>query len=224
MSLVYSPIKEKRNLFSGMSITGILICINVIFFLIVAPFWVLGVDIENFIAIKPSNILALKYLWTPLTSMFMHSKYLIIHLFVNMLSLFFVGSFIEKILGRTRYLWFYLFSGIFAGLFYVAVSYFTGTNLQTPAVGASGAIFALVGLLVLLTPNLPVMIFFIPIPIKVKYAAPGLLVLLWLISLTTGIPIGNVAHLGGLVAGLIYGMYLRIKFKNKTAYISKYFS
>ena len=57
-----------------------------------------------------------------------------------------------------------------------------------------------------------------------KYAAPGILIVLWLISIAGNVPIGNTAHLGGLIAGLIYGTYLRKKYKNKTKYISKFFS
>ena len=74
-----------------------------------------------------------------------------------------------------------------------------------------------------LTPNLPVYIMFIPIPIKIKYAAPGMLIVLWLISVAGNIPIGNTAHLGGLIAGLVYGIYLRSRYKNKVREINKYF-
>lgn len=83
------------------------------------------------------------------------------HLLFNMISLFFIGNFVEKIIGRKRFFWFYLISGILAGLFYVILSYFFGVgyigeklfiNPNIFAVGASGAIFALLGLLSLLTP------------------------------------------------------------------------
>jgi uncharacterized protein len=154
--------------------------------------------------------------------MFMHGGFL--HIFVNMISLFFVGSLVEKILGSKRYLAFYLIAGIFASLLFVFSALFLPSDLNAYAVGASGAIFGLIGLLVIVTPNLPVYIFFIPIPIKMKYAAPGMLVVLWLISIAGSIPIGNTAHLGGLVAGLIYGGYLRIVYKNKTKMIQSYFS
>ena len=73
-------------------------------------------------------------------------------------------------------------------------------------------------------PNLPVYIMFIPIPVKMKYAAPGILIILWLISVAGDVPIGNTAHFGGLLTGLIYGIYLKRKYKNKTKYIGKFFS
>ncbi|MEX2017629.1 MAG: rhomboid family intramembrane serine protease, partial [Candidatus Pacearchaeota archaeon] len=65
---------------------------------------------------------------------------------------------------------------------------------------------------------------FIPIPIKAKYAIPGLLAVLWLISAAGTILIGNTAHLGGLLAGVVYGIYLRRKFPNKTRILSQHFS
>jgi len=65
---------------------------------------------------------------------------------------------------------------------------------------------------------------FIPIPIKIKYAAPGILILLWIISITANVGIGNTAHLGGLICGLVYGIYLRKKYKNKIKMISRQFS
>jgi membrane associated rhomboid family serine protease len=146
------------------------------------------------------------------------------HLFANMVSLLFIGSLVEKILGRRRYLYFYLFSGLFAGLFFVISSLFIVSDLNTFAVGASGALFGLIGILVLLTPNLPVFLMFIPIPVKMKYAGPGMLVLLWFISVAGNVPIGNMAHFGGLIVGLVYGVYLRNKYKKKTEHLKRHFS
>ncbi len=212
--------KRKKNFFPSMSINTILIAANVIcyiLFLIIASF--VGWD---YIALKPFNILSGQYIWTFLTSMFMHGG--IFHLFVNMFSLMFVGSLVEKILGPKRYFWFYLLSGLFAGLFFVLISFLFSIDLNSFAVGASGALFGLIGFLMLVTPNLPVYVMFIPIPIKMKYAAPGMLVVLWLISIAGNIPIGNTAHLGGLIAGLGYGIYLRKTYKNKIRLISRHFS
>jgi len=213
---------KRKGFFSEFSVNTKIILINVAAFIIVMPLFIAGIlSIDSF-AIQPRNILQGKYLWTFLTSMFMHANFL--HLFVNMLSMFFIGSLVEKILGVRRYIGFYLISGLFAGVFFVLTSYLLNLELGVYAVGASGALFGLVGLLMLLTPNLPVYVMFIPIPIKMKYAAPGLLIVLWLISIGGDVPIGNVAHLGGLIAGLVYGVYLRTKFKRKSLYIRKVFS
>src|SRR3989344_8441109 len=220
-----------KNQKLGLSINTILILINALLFLIFILLVKFNLLTWDSIALKPSNILQGKYLWTFLTSMFMHGGFF--HLFVNMFSLFFVGALIQKILGQKRYLSFYLIAGIFAGIFFVALTFLTRDfswadslvgSMDSFAVGASGALFGLIGLMMFLTPNLPVYMMFIPIPIKIKYAAPGMLVLLWLISVKGNIPIGNTAHLGGLIAGLVYGFYLRNRYKNKIKAIGKYFS
>jgi len=214
--------KERKSFFPKLNITISLILINVILFLIIFPLWVSSVINENLFAIKPSNIFQGKYLWTFFTSMFMHGGFF--HIFANMLSLMFIGSLVEKILGAKRYLSFYLVSGLFAGVFFVLSSLIFKSDFNLFAVGASGALFGLIGLLVFLTPNLPVYVMFIPIGIKMKYAAPGILVVLWFISIAGDVPIGNTAHLGGLLCGLFYGLYLRAKFPNKIKFISKQFS
>jgi len=222
MSPVYSIYPKRRSLFGLLSINAVFILLNILFFIIFSILIYFKPGFIDYIAIKPSNILQGKYLWTFFTSMFMHAGFF--HILANMLSLLFIGSLIEKILGRKRYFYFYLLSGIFAALFFVLMSLLIKGDYNTYAVGASGAIFGLVGLLMVLTPNLPVYIFFIPIPVKMKYAAPGILVVLWIISIAGNIPIGNMAHLGGLLCGLIYGFYLKKKYKNKTRFISRYFS
>ena len=220
---VYSVHSLKKNGFlSSLSVNTKLILINVVLFFVFTILIYSNSAFLNYIAIKPSNILNGKYFWTFLTSMFMHGGFF--HLFANMFSLFFVGSLVEKILGSKRYFFFYLLSGLIASLFFVLSSFVLVGDIDTYAVGASGALFGLIGLLIMITPNLPVYLLFVPIPIKMKYAGPGMLVLLWLISLAGNLPIGNMAHLGGLIVGLVYGIYLRSKYKNKTSYISKYFS
>ena len=214
--------KKRRSIFGGLSVTMMIVMINVITFILFGLLISSNNVFLDYIAIKPSNILAGKYFWTFLTSMFMHGG--LFHLFANMFSIVFIGSLVERILGKKRYLSFYLISGLLAGLLFVLSGLIFQTDLNTYAVGASGALFGLIGILMLITPNLPVMIMFIPIPIKMKYAAPGILVVLWLISVAGNIPIGNTAHLGGLLTGLGYGIYLKKKYKNKTRMIDKQFS
>lgn len=218
MAKIYNISKKKPSIFfSGLNVNITLILINVVLFFFLY-FFPSDFILKN-IAISLQNVRELR-LWTFLTSMFMHGNFF--HLFANMFSLLFIGSLIERILGKKRYLWFYLIAGLFGGLLYILFESFFPSNL--PAVGASGAIFGVAGLMVILTPNLPLYIMFIPIPIKAKYAIPGLLIVLWLISITGTISIGNTAHLGGLIVGLIYGIYLKNKYKNKTRIISRYFS
>lgn len=221
--------RRKRSIFGSLSVTLTLILINVAAFVLFRIYLVfLGISdisglelVYNYIALKPANILQGKYLWTFITSMFMHGG--LFHIFANMFSLFFIGSLVEKILGAKRYIYFYMIAGLFAGLLFVFSSLIFPVDFNTFAVGASGALFGLIGLLMLLTPNLSVYVMFIPIPIKMKYAAPGILVVLWLISIAGDVPIGNTAHLGGLITGLVYGLYLRKKYPRKIQMLSRHF-
>jgi len=222
MNNYYQIVSNKRlSIFGRFSVTTNLILINIFSFIAFKILISLRILSLDDIALNPHNILQGKYLWTILTSMFMHAG--IFHIFVNMLSLFFVGVLIEKILGRKRYFYLYMVSGLFASLFFVLSAFVLPSDMLAYAVGASGAIFGLLGILMILTPELPVYLLFVPIPIKMKYAAPGMLVLLWIFSIGLSIPIGNTAHLGGFLVGLFYGLYLKKNYKNKTMMIRKMF-
>ena len=184
----------------------------------------------SYFALQPASILAGQKLWTFLTSMFLHAN--LTHLLVNMLSLFFIGTFVEKLIGKKRYIALYFGGGLVAGVFFVALAGFFGNSdwgirifgsPMTYAVGASGAIFCLGGLLAILTPRMPVLVFFV-IPMPMWAAMIGMLGVLWILSATAGLPIGNLAHLGGLLTGVFYGFYLKQKYPKKTQMIARYFS
>ena len=118
--------RRKRSFFNSVSLNTIFIIINVVFFLSLLIYF--GKEnlfsnngfVNNYIALSLDNIKELRF-WTFFTSMFMHANFL--HLFVNMLSLYFVGPLVEKIIGRRRYFWFYILSGLFAGLFYILIEF-----------------------------------------------------------------------------------------------------
>jgi len=202
-------------------VTNKIILVNVAFFLI---FWIITIATPNFIdyiALKPSNILYGKNLWTILSSMFMHGSFS--HLIVNMISLFFIGNFVERIIGAKRFAIFYLAGGIIAGISFVLLSLIFKSEFNTYAVGASGAIFALAALLMILIPRLPVLVFFV-IPMPLWAGVLLLLFGLWIVSTIAGLPIGNTAHLGGFVIGVIYGLYLKVKYPRKIEMLRMYFT
>ncbi|MDO8460460.1 MAG: rhomboid family intramembrane serine protease [Nanoarchaeota archaeon] len=188
-------------------------------------------DSINYFALMPSNIIQGKYLWTLVTHIFIHAG--AFHLLINMFVLFSLGSLCEKIIGRKRFFWFYLISGVFAGILSVALSgLFGNTSLGARIfgqpdiymVGASGAIFAIAGLYVLLLPHLRFMIIFLPFfSLPAYIMIPLALFGVWIISILAGWPIGNVAHFGGFIAGLVYGLYLRTKYKKKVNLLQKMF-
>jgi uncharacterized protein len=218
------------NLLQRFSVTNWIIIVNVIFFLIISIISLLfGEKIFEYIALQPNAFFSGVF-WTLITSMFMHGS--ITHLLVNMISLFFIGNFVEKLIGRKRIFLFYMISGIIGGLFFVFLSHYFGlTNLGSKlfgnpdiyAVGASGAIFALGGLLAVLIPNLKVYVLFF-IPMKMWQGIVFLLAGFWLLSFFGDLSIGNTAHFGGLIAGLAYGYYLKKKYRQKTELISRIFS
>src|SRR3989344_8033842 len=146
-----------KNQKLGLSINTILILINALLFLIFILLVKFNLLTWDSIALKPSNILQGKYLWTFLTSMFMHGGFF--HLAVNMFVLFSLGSFCEQIIGRKRFFWFYILSGLFAGIVFVLLAgYFGNTELgarifgspDIAGVGARGAKFAIAGLFMIL--------------------------------------------------------------------------
>jgi hypothetical protein len=227
----------RRHPLFSLSVTGKIILANVLFFLgFYVIFLILGTTPEKYAALlsntalQPLNILEGKKLWTLFTHMFMHAG--ISHLLMNMLSMVFIGSFVEKLLGKKRFFWLYIMGGIVSAIFFVTLAGFFGTtpigeklfgNPLTFAVGASGAIFALGGLLAMLTPRMKVLVFFI-IPMPMWVAMTFFMGFFWILSYVGGIPIGNSAHLGGLVTGLAYGIYLKHRYPKKTRMISRFFS
>ena len=166
-------------IFSNFNIINWLIVANVLFFVLTLFIGIFSSnsvngDYENsafrFLALQANHLFSDGYFWTLLTSMFMHAGF--IHLFVNMLSLFFIGGFLEMIIGKKRFFWLYIFSGIFAGLFFALLSFYFGNSLwgakifsnpNTYAVGASGAIFAIAGVLAVLIPKKKVLLLMGPL-------------------------------------------------------------
>lgn len=184
----------------------------------------------TYFALTPSLIIQGTALWTIVTHMFIHGG--LLHLFVNMFALFSLGGLCERIIGRKRFVWFYLVAGIGAGLLSAILAGFFGFGFLarifgTPdaaMVGASGAIFGIAGLFVMLLPKVRFSIIFIPFFSLPAYVmVPLILVLTWIATIAANLPVGNVAHLGGFLIGLIYGYYLRVKYRKKVMLLDRHF-
>jgi membrane associated rhomboid family serine protease len=123
--------------------------------------------------------------WQPVTSMFTHVE--VWHIGFNMVALWVLGSQLEMVLGRWRYLTVYLLSGL-AGA--AAVYWLSGE--YTPTLGASGAIFGLMGALLVLA---------------YKVHADMSQLMFWIaISVVYSVFGANVSwqdHLGGFVGGAV---------------------
>lgn len=162
------------------------------------------------------------------THFFMHAS--LAHIAFNMISLFSIGSLLERFWGSKRVLNFYLICGLCAGLFYMLIQAImvyselghfepreeerasVGHIVGTSGVGASGAVFGIFAAVALLFPNSEFFVFFIPFPIKAKYLLIGAAVISTVLGVASfqGDNVAHFAHLGGILTG-----YLLTKYFNK---------
>jgi membrane associated rhomboid family serine protease len=147
---------------------------------------------------------------TLLTSMFMHGGWM--HLLGNMLFLWIFGDNLEHVMGRIRYLIFYLATGLIASLAHVFSTFAFGDNPYIPSLGASGAISGVMGGYLLLFPKRQVRVIIMRMLTSVPaIVAVGLWFVLQLIQAfgvisagpQSGGGVAFMAHIGGFVAGLI---------------------
>jgi len=155
----------------------------------------MGYNLIQLLGLQTASFLAQP--WTILTNLFVHGG--IWHLVFNMLTLYFFGTFLIRLIGIRDFLIIYFGGGILGNVFFMLL----GSPFAI-VIGASGAIFALGGALAVLTPRLRVYVFPIPAPIPLWAAVLGVFVIM---SFVPGIAWQG--HLGGLVFGLIYGLVLR---------------
>ena len=137
--------------------------------------------------------------WAIVTSMFLHTRFW--HIFANMITLYFFGTAFNRLVGDRRFLLVYFSGGIIGNILMLLLAGFAPYYV---ALGASGAVFALAGGLVVMRPKLPVIIFPIPIPVPLWVAVMGGFLLLSFMP-----SVAWQAHLGGLIVGLIAGYIFR---------------
>jgi len=151
--------------------------------------------------------------WQLITSIFLHVEFW--HFFINCFVLLFFGAELERLLGEGGYLKIFLASGLAGNLGYIAYAYSTESFI--PALGASGAIFGIMGCLAMIAPGIKIIIFPIPIPISIRLAI--LVFALYdfsMLTLTTthiiGTGVAYIAHLTGLAVGVLIGDRLRFRY------------
>jgi len=154
---------------------------------------------------EPINIL------TPVTSIFLHGSWG--HLLGNMLFLWVFGDNIEDIMGRGRFLLFYLICGVAAAAAHILVQ----PGSPVPTVGASGAVSGIMGAYLVLYPQVRVrMLFFFLIFFKVVRMRAWIVLIFWLVwQVVIGLPelmavrpevssgVAVWAHIGGFLAGAL---------------------
>jgi len=146
-------------------------------------------------------------IWRFVSAIFLHGS--IMHLAYNMFALILFGLILEKFIGSRKFLLVFLLTGILANLISV--------NFYESALGASGAVFGVIGALTIIRPGMTVWAFSMPMPLF-------LAAILWAAGDLMGIfmpsNIANLAHLSGLGLGLILGLYFRFKRKQVSPGVS----
>jgi len=137
--------------------------------------------------------------WTIVTNMFVHAG--LWHILGNMIMLYFFGSYLLGLLGQVKFLIVYFAGGLLGNLlfFFLAPDY-------AIAVGASGALYAIMAAMAVMRPKLKVLLWFL-VPIDLWIVA--LFGVLLIASQMTSTTIAWEGHLGGLVVGLVAGLYFR---------------
>jgi membrane associated rhomboid family serine protease len=123
--------------------------------------------------------------WRMVTALFVHSPSSFLHILLNMVSLYLFGPIVERLLGRVRYLALYLISGFGGSVAVLLIA------PDTPVVGASGAIFGLLGAFFVIARRLGGNSTQVLIVIVINLG----------IGFLPGTNIAWQAHLGGLVTG-----------------------
>ena len=173
----------------------VLMAINLIFF--IAALIQKTVIFDTF-GFTPNEFLSQP--WTIITNMFVHDGAW--HIIINMLMLYFFGSYILGLLGEVRFLIVYFVGGLAGNLLF----FLLGTEYAI-VVGASGAIYAIMSALAVMRPRLKVLVWFlVPVDLWIMVVIMGALIFV------TQIGSGYIAwqaHLGGMIVGLVAGLYFR---------------
>lgn len=160
------------------------------------------------------------YPWQFVSYMFMHANFS--HIFFNLFALWMFGQAIENFWGTKRFAIYYFLTGIGAGLLHVLVNsdpVATGQGLQyIPTVGASGAVYGILLAFGMMFPDRPIMLLFLPVPIKAKYFVAFFGAIEFISGITrSNQGVAHFAHLGGMLVGFILIKYWGLK-KEETYY------
>ena len=176
---------------SSMNAILFLVALNILVFF----FKMLRPELTYYLGLTPA--LVLQQPWTIVTNMFVHAS--LTHILFNMISLYFLGSFLLRLVGETSFLKVYFIGGLAGNVLYILLG-----PPMIPGVGASGAIFAIGGTLAMMAPRLPVLVFPLPIPVPLWGAMTFFLVVSFFIG-----GIAWQAHLGGFLFGLAAGYHFK---------------
>jgi membrane associated rhomboid family serine protease len=206
------PPRKRRPRFSFPAASMVLLILIVLVFIaqlaaqvILGPAYYLPGDHGSFLYyLAAARATVMERPWTIVTCIFAHGG--LLHLLFNCIVLLSFGPILEARIGSKSFLYLFFGAGILASLGQLLF-----TAPEAVLLGASGAILGVLGTLTVLAPRLPVLLFFI-IPLKLWMATRGFgIISVLLVIFEVGGSIANVAHLVGLVLGLLYGYWLKRK-------------
>jgi membrane associated rhomboid family serine protease len=174
--------------------------------------------IDYYFGLIPLMVWKRYFLWQLFTYIFLHGG--LSHILFNLLALWMFGGELENYWGSKKFLRYFLYCGIGAGVCTVIFSPYQ----FVPVIGASGAIYGILLAFGWLFPNRPILIYFLlPIPAKYFVIIFGLIELFSSMQGTGG-GVAHLTHLGGLVFGLLYMAYPVIRQKIRREYYKRKWS
>jgi membrane associated rhomboid family serine protease len=160
------------------------------------------------------------FLWQLFTYIFLHGG--LSHILFNLLALWWFGGELENYWGSKKFLFYFLFCGIGAGI--CTVLFTPGIYQRIPVIGASGAIYGILLAFAWLFPNRPILIYFLfPVPAKYMVIIFGLIEFFSSMGGSGG-GVAHLTHLGGLVFGFFYMCYPMIRQKIRREYYKRKWS
>jgi membrane associated rhomboid family serine protease len=174
--------------------------------------------INFYLGLVPILVWKKYFLWQLGTYIFLHGG--LTHLLFNLLALWMFGGELENYWGSRKFLRYFLFCGIGAGICTV----FFSPYQFIPVIGASGAIYGILLAFGWLFPNRLIYIYFLfPVPAKYMVIIFGLIEL-YSSAEGTGGGIAHLTHLGGLLFGLLYMGYPAVRQKIRREYYRRKWS
>jgi len=171
----------------------------------------------------PADLYVLLYrFWTPISYMFLHERFF--HILFNMLCLYWFGKIFLSVFSERHLIGLYFVGGLFGALFYVVAfnifPFYAELVPKSILLGASGSVIAIIVAAATKLPNMEIRLLLLG-GVKLKYVAVAI-ILMSFFGITSRNGGGELAHLGGALAG-----YLFISFLNKgmdiTAWINRIF-
>ena len=139
------------------------------------------------------------YLWKPFSYQFLHGG--LMHLFMNMLWLFFFGPDVERTLGTRQFFRFYIACGALGVLCTIPAYVIFGDTVSVT--GASGAVMGIMVAFAIIDPERQFFLFPLPVPITARALVLIIVVMNLVVGISGGSPVSVATHFGGMGAGYL---------------------